>query len=153
MAIDAKTKAAARAAKTEGTQAKAGRARQAKENGGEPAGKIDRYVSDGVRAAGGKVTDLNADQRKRAVEAPKKKAGLRGKALGQYVLDGTNTRQQADAARGRRTAEATTGGGGRNVTRSKDPEAVELAQEAKALAPDVKSAFLPKDARAFRSSR
>jgi hypothetical protein len=98
-------------------------------------------------------TELDLDQRKRAAEAAEKKPGLSGKALQEYILNGKTLGQQegdAKATRESRERKASSETRSRaNVTRSKDPEATELAAAAKALAPEVKSAFLPKDARAF----
>lgn len=98
-------------------------------------------------------TELDLDQRKRAAEATAKKPGLAGKALQEFILNGATVKDQVQEAKGKREAKeraASTENRSRsNLTRSNDPEATELAKAAKALAPDVKSAFLPKDARAF----
>lgn len=90
-------------------------------------------------------TKLDADQRKRALNAP---AGLTGKALGIFILEGKGTREQeAEAKAARETAQAKKDG--RSARRSKDPEAADLAEAAKALAPEIKSSFLPKEGRQF----
>jgi len=93
--------------------------------------------------------DLDKDQRERAAVAAKQKAGLRGKALATWILEGKNGSAQVQEAHAQQEAAARQERTRQNVTRSADPEAAQLAVEAKGLAPDVKSAFLPKDAREF----
>jgi hypothetical protein len=92
-------------------------------------------------------TQLSADQRKRAAD-PKKK-GLTGKSLADWILEGKTPDESIQAARQEQKAAARAERTRENVTRSADPEASTLAVEAKSLAPEVKSAFLPKDAREF----
>jgi hypothetical protein len=92
-------------------------------------------------------TKLDADQRKRAAD-PKKK-GLTGKSLADWILEGKTPDDTIQAARAEQKAAARAERTRENVTRSADPEASTLAVEAKSLAPEVKSAFLPKDAREF----
>lgn len=99
--------------------------------------------------------DLNADQRKRALDADKH-AGLGAKALGDFILTGMGLRdQQAVAKTGaaRQKAAAKTES---RVRTAKDPEASALVVKAVAIITDeetgekiLKSAFLPKDAREF----
>jgi hypothetical protein len=66
------------------------------------AGKLEKYVTDAIRAAGGKAKDLTDEQRERAESPPD---GLRGKALGRHVLEGAaggdgkpSAEEEADAA-------------------------------------------------------
>jgi hypothetical protein len=92
---------------------------------------------------------LDADQRERAVYAEEKKKGLRGKALMAFILDGKTVDDQVKDAQVKTAAQKASAKAAKNVTRASDPDATKLAQDAKALAPDVKSAFLPKDARCF----
>lgn len=94
-------------------------------------------------------TKLDLDQRKRAAEAAEKKAGLSGDALAKWIMEGKSTSQQVQEAKGERETAARAERQRSNLTRSNDPEAAELAQQAAALAPDVRSAFLPKEGRAF----
>lgn len=91
--------------------------------------------------------ELTTEQRKRAANYKDGHAGLSGDALARYILDGTNSVDQVKAAREERAAEQKASGTATRVRTHADPEAAELAVKAKALAPEVKSAFLPKDAR------
>lgn len=94
-------------------------------------------------------TQLTADQRKRAADSGTEKPGLAKKALATWILEGQGLGEQAEAAKAANTAKTAEEKTRQNVTRSQDPEAAELAVNAKKLAPEVKSAFLPKDAREF----
>lgn len=88
--------------------------------------------------------DLTKEQKERAATYTAGHGGLTGKALAAYILDGKTSKQQVEESRAttkKVTAER------KNLSRSNDPAATELAQKAAALAPEVKSAFLPKDAR------
>lgn len=96
-----------------------------------------------------KDTKLNAEQRARAAEWPGKHGGLRKKALATFILEGKNTAEQSKDSAAARQQKAREDRQQKNVTRSSDPEATELAQKAKALAPDIRSSFLPKEAREF----
>lgn len=95
------------------------------------------------------VGQLTDEQKDRAANLERdKKTGLGGKALATWVLEGAAlpTTAETDAViAAKAKAEKTR----QNVTRSADPEASELAHAAKAMAPDVKSSFLPKEARSF----
>lgn len=102
--------------------------------------------------------DLDADQRKRALDADKH-SGLGAKALGDFILTGMGLRDQqavakAGAAREKvaKKTEKTT----KTEKTAKDPEASVLVAKAVAIITDeetgeriLKSAFLPKDAREF----
>lgn len=92
---------------------------------------------------------LDAEQKKRAVASAETKKGLTGKALATFILEGKDGKAQVEAAKAAKQAEKKAEKTRQNVTRSADPEATQLAADAKALAPDVRSAFLPKDAREF----
>lgn len=94
-------------------------------------------------------TKLTAEQKTRAVESAEKKSGLMGKALETFIMEGKALGAQAAEAEQAQAAKAREERTRQNVTRSGDPEAAELAAAAKKLAPEVKSAFLPKDAREF----
>lgn len=94
-------------------------------------------------------TNLSAEQRDRAAASAQEKPGLSGKALATWILEGQALAEQTEAAKTSAAAEKAEARTRQNITRSADPEAAELAKAAKALAPDVKSAFLPKDAREF----
>lgn len=59
---------------------------------------LQKYVRDAINKAGHKVDELDNGQRARAVTAPQRKAGLRGKALAAYVMDGTSLTDQAKDA-------------------------------------------------------
>jgi hypothetical protein len=74
---------------------------------------------------------------------------LTGKSLADWILEGKTPDDTIQAARAEQKAAARAERTRENVTRSADPEASTLAVEAKSLAPEVKSAFLPKDAREF----
>lgn len=65
--------------------------------------KIERYVRDALRSAGISAADLTEDQRQRALDAPAKKAGLKGKAVSLYVLEGTEANKN-DVANSKATA-------------------------------------------------
>lgn len=96
-----------------------------------------------------KPSELTADQKGRAATALEEKPGLGQTALATWILEGKGTSEvvkEAQAARETAKKAETTR---TNITRSADPDAAELAAAAKALAPDVRSAFLPKDAREF----
>lgn len=67
--------------------------------------KLERYVSDAVRAAGTKAADLTDEQRARALDAPNTKKGLRGKALAEYVLDGKTSAPKPKEREARKSTE------------------------------------------------
>jgi hypothetical protein len=90
-------------------------------------------------------TKLTAEQRERAAKAP---AGLANKALETFIMDGKHVGEQVEESRATRAAAAREERARQNVTKSADPEASELARAAKALAPDIRSSFLPREARA-----
>lgn len=109
-----------------------------------------KVIAAQLRKAGvalGPRQSLTDEQSARALDSAKKRAGLSGKALATYILEGRSGREQVAEARARRARAAARTRS--NATRSSDPEAAELAKRAAALAPDVKSAFLPRDAREF----
>lgn len=58
----------------------------------------EKYVLDAVRAVGEKYRELNDDQRERALAAPERKRGLRGKALGRWIVDGEDLAAQEKRA-------------------------------------------------------
>jgi hypothetical protein len=92
---------------------------------------------------------LTDEQKARAESAAEKMAGLSGKALMTWILAGKNGSEQVADAQAAAARAAQDEKANRNVTRSKDPEASQLARDAAALAPEVKSAFLPKEGREF----
>lgn len=94
-------------------------------------------------------TELTKEQRERAATYENGHAGLSGKSLEVYIMTGQTGREQTEAARAEAAEEERSERTRSNITRSADPEASELAAKAKGLAEDVKSAFLPKDAREF----
>lgn len=139
-AIDPATAAAARAGAVQPTKAEKERARR----------ETIKRAKEAVAKAGLPAdTKLDLDQRKRAADAAEKKAGLSGKALATWILEGKTTGEQVQEARAERSKAERAERQRSNLTRSTDPEAAELAQAAKALAPDVKSSFLPKEGRQF----
>ncbi|HEX7088687.1 MAG TPA: hypothetical protein VF192_01045 [Longimicrobiales bacterium] len=89
---------------------------------------------------------LTPEQRARALNHPD---GITGKALANYILEGKTLADQIKEGQAEQQAKKAEQRTRQNITRSQDPEAAELAKAAAALAPDVKSAFLPKDARCF----
>lgn len=91
---------------------------------------------------------LDTEQRDRAATAGKTHGGLSGKSLAVYVLTGQSSKEQIAAAKKADAAAAKTENQRANVTRSADPAATEIAQRAREFA-GVKSAFLPKEGRAF----
>jgi hypothetical protein len=99
------------------------------------------------------ATKLDLDQRKRAAESAEKKAGLAGKALATYILEGKGTAEQVNDAKAERQKADRQEAQRQNLTRSTDPEAAELAQAAAAIVSvgpkPVRSAFLPKEGRQF----
>lgn len=109
-----------------------------------------KQAQEALEAAGmPKDTKLTPEQRARAASWPKEHGGLRKKALATFILEGKTSREQAQAAKEQRVQAAREERQAKNVTRSSDPEATELAQAAKGLAPDIRSSFLPKEAREF----
>ena len=94
-------------------------------------------------------TKLDPQQRARAATALTDKPGLSGKALEKWIMEGKGGAEQVAEAKAQRSAAQREERTRENITRSGDPEAASLAVEAKSLAPEVKSAFLPKDAREF----
>lgn len=94
-------------------------------------------------------TQLDEEQRKRAFESATKKAGLGKKALAVFILEGKDGAAQNKEVAEKQAAAKKAAKTRSNITKSGDPEASKLAVDAKALAPEVKSAFLPKDARVF----
>ena len=68
--------------------------------------KPEKYVYDAVRAAGGKMADLTDEQRQRALNAPTAHAGLRGKALGTWIMDGNGLAEQVKDAAATRSLRA-----------------------------------------------
>lgn len=99
-----------------------------------------------VKQGDGFVT-LTPEQKKRAATFTAGHAGLSGKALATYILEGKNANAQTAEARQADKDAKKADKQRKNLSRSNDPAAAELAQKAAALAPDVRSAFLPKDAR------
>lgn len=109
-----------------------------------------KRAQDALEKAGlAKDTTLTKEQRDRAASSAKEKGGLTGKALERWIMEGKSSTEQVEEGKAARKAAEREQRTRENVTRSADPEASGLAVEAKALAPDVKSAFLPKDAREF----
>lgn len=94
-------------------------------------------------------TQLTPEQRARAATSAKDKPTMTGEALAGWIRDGKSLRQQQADAKAEREGAKRRDPQRQNVTKSQDPEAAELAVAAKKLAPDVRSAFLPKDAREF----
>ena len=135
------------AATSASDQAKAARAAKEKERRAAIKAAKEALVKAGLP----EDTKLDPEQRRRAAGhiLNGEKGGLTGKALATYITDGTGTGAQVAKAREEQAAQQKAERQRTNATRSSDPEATELAQKAKALAPEVKSAFLPKDAREF----
>lgn len=96
---------------------------------------------------GEEFVTLTPEQKKRAATHTAGHAGLMGNALATYILEGKNANAQSADARQAEKAGKKADKERKNLSRSNDPAATELAQKAAALAPDVRSAFLPKDAR------
>lgn len=94
-------------------------------------------------------TKLDAGQRKRAVESKVNHAGLSGRSLAKFILEGKTVAEQIEDGRAEQAAVNREERTRANTTSSKDPEASEIAAAAKKLAPDVKSSFLPKEGREF----
>lgn len=101
--------------------------------------------------------DLDADQRKRALELDKY-PGLGASAKGTFILTGMGIRNQVAVARqaAKNTPSASPGSVRSSPRTPKDPEAAALVAKAMELITDeetgekiLKSAFLPKDAREF----
>lgn len=119
-------------------KAAAERARRARKK------KEATLLADSLEKAGitgnGTLTD---EQRARALDAP---AGLQGKALQTFILDGKHVRETIEEEREKRGQERSAE---RRTRASKDPEAASLAAAAMALAPDRKSGISTGDARAF----
>lgn len=101
---------------------------------------------------GEEFVTLTPEQKKRAATFTAGHAGLSGNALATYILEGKNATAQAADAKQAEKAAAKAQKERKNLSRSNDPEAAELAQKAAALAPEVRSAFLPKDAREMLDS-
>lgn len=93
----------------------------------------------------GERVELTPEQRDRAGSWPEQKGGLRKKALLTWILEGKGSGEVAAEARQKRQSEDRIA---KNVTRSADPAASELAGKAKEFA-GVRSAFLPKEGRQF----
>lgn len=109
-----------------------------------------KAAQDALEKAGlSRDTELTKEQRDRAAVSGTEKGGLRNAALAAWIMDGKTSTEQVEEAKTARKAAEKEDRTRANVTRSADPEAASLAAEAKSLAPDVKSAFLPKDAREF----
>jgi hypothetical protein len=100
-----------------------------------------------VKTDDGEV-ELSTEQRDRAAVALQTHGGLRKTALLTFILTGQTGRQQVEAARAEARENERRESQRQNVTRSADPAATDIAQKAKELA-GVKSAFLPKEGRAF----
>lgn len=83
--------------------------------------KIEKRVSDAVRAAGGKVKELTDEQRQRAA-APQE--GLRGKALGEWVLTGGTQPAEQPTSDEARYAELAGNTQGRTSKEQKEFEAL-----------------------------
>jgi hypothetical protein len=67
---------------------------------------LEKYVRDALNKAGHRVDELDDTQRERAVSAPTTKAGLRGKSLAAYVMDGNGLATQARDAQTQRDLKA-----------------------------------------------
>lgn len=93
--------------------------------------------------------NLTDEQKERAERAAEEKAGLSGNALAAWITEGKDGKTQVEEAQASSQAEKAETRTRANITRSADPEAAQLAKDAAALAPEVRSAFLPKDAREF----
>lgn len=114
-----------------------------------PKSEKDAKVAASVKKA--KITaaeakKLTVEQRDRAVLAADKKPGLSGAALKKFIIDGTELAAQMKDAKAKAAAE---GKVEKTVRRAKDPEAAEVAARAKALAPNLKSAYIAADGREF----
>jgi hypothetical protein len=92
-------------------------------------------------------TALTPEQKRRAATYTAGHAGLMGKALAAYILEGKTLKEQTADAQAAITAAAKAERTRKNLTRSSDPEAKELAVAAAELVPDVVSTFRPKNAR------
>lgn len=67
-----------------------------------PSGKsatAEKFVYDALQKNGFKFKDLTEEQRARALAAPTEKAGLRGKALATWIVDGLSIGQQVQQGR------------------------------------------------------
>lgn len=90
---------------------------------------------------------LTPEQRKRAATYTAGHGGLAGKALALFILEGKTLKEQTADAQAAKTAAKKAEKARVNLTRSNDPEAKALAEQAAALVPDVVSTFRPKNAR------
>lgn len=92
---------------------------------------------------------LTAAQQERAAEASVSHTGLTGKSLAVFILEGDTIRDQVRASKRAAKKAAAKKHTESVIGRSTDPEATAIARAAKAMAPLVRSNFLPKDAREF----
>lgn len=60
---------------------------------------VPRHVYNALGKAGAKFSELTPEQRERALQADHLKAGLRGKALATWIIDGVGTGEQIEQAR------------------------------------------------------
>jgi hypothetical protein len=92
----------------------------------------EKYVYDALRGYGVKYADLTDEQRERALEAPEKHSGLRGKALAAFVVEGKDLKAQQAEARVQTELKA--------AARASDRASKAAGSRASAYAPEVREA-------------